>query len=195
MNNLKRFTIIGIIFVLITGTLAHFVYDWSGQNHIAGLFTPVNESIWEHIKLLYFPMLIYSVFMVFTLKKDFPCIVSAFCLGILAGTCFIPIFYYAYSFILGKDFFVLDICTFIFSVLLAFWLSYKYTLSCKLESYTLLLLLFVCVLFACFFVFTYHAPNIAIFQEPNAYPGIRQSMNSAGGRCHDTARCESMWPE
>ena len=26
-----------------------------------------------------------------------------------------------------------------------------------------------------------------------AYPGIRQSMNSAGGRCHDNARCESMW--
>ena len=23
--------------------------------------------------------------------------------------------------------------------------------------------------------------------------GIRQSMNSAGGRCHDNARCESMW--
>ena len=23
--------------------------------------------------------------------------------------------------------------------------------------------------------------------------GIRQSMNRAGGRCHDNARCESMW--
>ena len=23
--------------------------------------------------------------------------------------------------------------------------------------------------------------------------GIQQSMNSAGGRCHDNARCESMW--
>ena len=23
--------------------------------------------------------------------------------------------------------------------------------------------------------------------------GVRQSMNSAGGRCHDNARCVSMW--
>ena len=27
----------------------------------------------------------------------------------------------------------------------------------------------------------------------NARYGIVQSMNSAGGRCHDNARCESMW--
>ena len=41
MKHLKRYTIIGIIFVLITGTLAHFLYDWTGNNDIVGLFTPI----------------------------------------------------------------------------------------------------------------------------------------------------------
>ena len=60
MKRLKCFTIAGIFFVLITGSLAHFLYGWSGNNHIVGLFTPVSESIWEHMKLIFFPMLIYT---------------------------------------------------------------------------------------------------------------------------------------
>jgi hypothetical protein len=32
-----------------------------------------------------------------------------------------------------------------------------------------------------------------LYREAIQNYGIRQSMNSAGGRCHDNARCESMW--
>ena len=52
-------TIIGVIFVSAAGTLLHFVYSWTGNNSIIGLFAPVNESTWEHMKLLYFPMLLF----------------------------------------------------------------------------------------------------------------------------------------
>lgn len=109
MKHLKRYTIIGIIFVLITGTIAHFLYDWTGNNHIAGFFAPINESIWEHMKLLFFPMLIYSIFIIFKFQKSYPCIASSLCFGILIGTLLIPIFFYAYTSIIGKDIFILDI--------------------------------------------------------------------------------------
>ncbi|MGE1063065.1 IS3 family transposase [Megasphaera paucivorans] len=33
----------------------------------------------------------------------------------------------------------------------------------------------------------------ATYRKAISQYGIRQSMNSAGGRCHDNARCESMW--
>lgn len=33
----------------------------------------------------------------------------------------------------------------------------------------------------------------AVYREKIRLYGIRQSMNSDGGRCHDNARCESMW--
>lgn len=166
MKQLKIFTIIGIIFVIITGTLAHFLYDWTGNNYIIGLFTPVNESIWEHMKLVFFPMLIYSLFMIFIFREKYPCITSSLCLGILTGTLLIPICHYAYTYLLGKDIFIFDIAIFIVSVLIAFRLSYKYALSCKLQPYTLFLIGLVCILLVCFVVFTYHPPAIRLFADP-----------------------------
>ncbi|MDE6025974.1 MAG: hypothetical protein K2G45_11030 [Lachnospiraceae bacterium] len=163
MKHLKRYTIIGIFFVLITGTLAHFLYDWTGNNHIVGFFTSINESTWEHMKLLFFPMLIYSIFLILKFRKAYPCIASSLCFGILTGTLLIPIFFYAYTSILGKDIFILDIGTFILSVIIAFWLSYKLTLLCKLESYTFLLGYLVCIVFIAFVLLTYHPPKGRLF--------------------------------
>lgn len=165
MKHLKQYTIIGIFFVLITGTLAHFLYDWSGKNHIVGLFTPVNESVWEHMKLLFFPMLIYSFIMILKFHRKYSCITSALCFGILAGAFFIPLFYYAYTSLLGKNVFILDIGIFILSIITAFGLSYKLTLSCRLEPYTSLLCILVCVLLLCFLIFTYQPPDAIIFQN------------------------------
>ena len=113
MKHFKRYTILGILFVIITGTLSHFLYDWSGNNRIVGFFTPINESVWEHMKLLFFPMLLYSLFVIVKFQKKYPCIISALCFGILTGTLLIPLLYYAYTFVLGKNFFVLDISIFI----------------------------------------------------------------------------------
>lgn len=166
MNHLKRAIIIGIAFVLIIGSLAHFLYDWTGNNPIVGLFTPINESIWEHMKLLFFPMLFYSLILFFQYKDSCPCILSALCSGILAGTFLIPIFFYSYTTLLGMDIFILDIATFIVSVIIAFWLSYRLTLSCKLKYFTPFLSLLVCILFICFLYFTYHPPDLAIFEVP-----------------------------
>lgn len=168
MKHFKTYTIIGIIFVLITGTIAHFLYDWSGNNYIVGLFTPINESIWEHMKLIFFPMLIYSLLIIFKFKDTYSCITSSLCFGILAGTLLIPLFFYAYTSVLGKDVYILDIGIFILSIILAFWLSYKLTLSCRLEPYTFLLCFYVCVLFVCFILFTNHHPSAKIFEDPNS---------------------------
>lgn len=165
-KQLRLFTTIGAITVLIAGSLSHFVYDWSGNNRIAGFFTPVSESVWEHMKLLFFPMLIYSLFMMFRFRKAYPCIASAFCFGILSGTWLIPVFYYAYTFVLEKNNFFFDIGIFILCVLIAFWFSCRLALSGRLKPYTLLLCGLTGILFACFVLFTYRPPNHMIFQDP-----------------------------
>lgn len=166
MKHLKRYTMIGICFVVITGTLSHFLYDWSGNNYIVGFFTPVNESIWEHMKMLFFPMLLYSLFIIFNFKGTYTCITSSLCFGILTGTLLIPLFFYAYTSVLGKDSFILDIGIFILSIIIAFWLSYKLTLFRKLEPYSILLCCLVCSLSICFILFTYHPPQTRIFENP-----------------------------
>ena len=42
--------IIGILAVWVSGSLFHFVYDWTGKNTFIGMFFPINESTWEHMK-------------------------------------------------------------------------------------------------------------------------------------------------
>jgi hypothetical protein len=45
----------------LLGTLLHFAYDFSGQNFVVGLFSAINESTWEHLKLLFMPFLLTLV--------------------------------------------------------------------------------------------------------------------------------------
>lgn len=167
MNKLKLHIIVGIIFVLITGTISHFIYEWFDNNFILGFFFPVNESTWEHMKLCFFPMLFYSLYMNQKLKYDYPCVTSSLLFGVLLGTFLIPILFYTYSGILGRNITFLDVSTFILSVLLAFFTVYKLTLSCKMAPHVSLLKSFILIVAICFFIFTYRPLDINIFREPN----------------------------
>ena len=167
MKCIKRGIIIGILFVLAAGSLSHFLYDWSSRQSVIGLFTPVNESVWEHMKLLFFPMLLFSLFMAGKLKNRYPCVISALCFGILAGTVCIPTLFYAYTFAAEKSIFILDLAIFLFSTITAFFLAYQLTLSCRMQAYTAVLCILVCALFACFIVFNYHPPSFGMFLSGN----------------------------
>lgn len=158
--------IIGYFFVCITGSLLHFTYEWSNNNFIIGLFSAVSESTWEHMKLLFFPMLVYALFCNYKLKKDYPCILSAFSFGILLGTFLIPVIFYTYSGILGRNYQFLDLATFFISVLAAFFATYRLTLSCKFASYTPILKAVIFIVMVFFWIFTYFAPNIGLFIAP-----------------------------
>ena len=57
-NKIKKIQIFSIIFTFILGTLLHFTYKLSGNNQLVGVFSAVNESTWEHLKLVFFPMLL-----------------------------------------------------------------------------------------------------------------------------------------
>lgn len=167
MSSLKLYTIIGIFFTLISGTVSHFVYEWSGNNFLLGFFFPINESTWEHMKLCFFPMLLYSAYMNRKLKRDYPCVTSALLCGILYGTSLIPVIFYTYSGILGRNFLSLDIATFALSVLAGFRAVYKHSLSCKAKPYETISKLLVSILAICFFLFTYHAVGLGIFRVPD----------------------------
>ena len=166
MKKLKRYCIIGILFVIVAGTLAHFVYDWSGQNFIVGFFFPINESTWEHMKLCFFPMLLYSLYLIYMMKDTQPGICSASAAGILSGTFAIPVLFYTYTGILGQNFLPLDIGVFIVSVLIAFRTVYKLTVLCKVRCYMGLLWIAITILGLCFVLFTYLPPDIGLFREP-----------------------------
>ena len=59
-KSLLLWQLAGFVFTSAAGTLLHFVYEWSSQSILFAPFSAVNESIWEHMKLLFFPMLIFA---------------------------------------------------------------------------------------------------------------------------------------
>lgn len=166
MNPLKRYTIAGVLFTLTVGTLLHFTYEWSGCNVLVSIVSAVNESVWEHMKLIFFPILFCSFYLNRKLKKDYPCISSALNFSILLGTLLIPVIFYTYSGILGYNTLVLDIGTFFISVLAAFYAVYKLALSCQLQRFRIPLGLAVILLAVCFAVFTFAPPSGGIFTDP-----------------------------
>ena len=160
MKNLKGFMFWGAIIVCVVGTLLHFAYGWSGKNAFVGIFTPINESTWEHMKLIFFPMCFYYLMG----AKKHRCIVPSMAFGILLGTWLIPILFYTYSGILGFNFAIADIAIFFISVIMAFFVSCKF--SCKMEKHKILLNSMLIIMSVLFMIFTFYSPDIALFVSP-----------------------------
>lgn len=113
MKQLQRSTWIGWIWTIITGTLLHFVYAWSGENRVVGLYAPVNESSWEHLKLLFFPVLAYTIWEYCWIGRRWRGYILARAEGAWIGMLTILGLFYTYSGILGFHCLTLDILTFI----------------------------------------------------------------------------------
>lgn len=166
MNSLKRDLLKGIFFVLAAGSLAHFIYEWSGYSTAAGLFFPVNESTWEHMKLCFFPMLGYSFYLYFKFHDAKDCVLFSMLSGTLAGTFAIPVIFYTYTGVLGYHTLFLDLLTFFFSVLTGFCIAYRTALSCPPRTKALWILIAVILIVVCFMAFTYSPPSLGVFEVP-----------------------------
>lgn len=51
----------GLFAVILLGNTLHFVYDWTGQARWAAFISAVNESTWEHMKLLFVPWFLWTI--------------------------------------------------------------------------------------------------------------------------------------
>ena len=161
MKNLKTYTITGIILVSLLGTLLHFAYEWSGNNFLLGLFVPVNESIWEHTKLLFFPMMLY-LFLNKKARAKYPCLTASTIYGALFGALMIIVLFYTYSGITGKHTSLADISIYYVSVIVSFLIIYKNTLNCT-QSNTSSALLLAASVTLLYIIFTLFPPNLPLF--------------------------------
>ena len=163
-KRLLYYTIAGIILTSIAGTLLHFAYEFSHQNPLVALFAPVNESIWEHMKLVFFPAFVYMMLGWPFFCRSTPLFFSSYLTGVITGTLSIPVIFYTYTGILGTHYTVLDILTFLAGVFISFCLAYQLTVQdCKILPVPFLVFLLVTFLI-CFFIFTNMPPDVALFK-------------------------------
>ena len=155
----------GALFTAALGTLLHFVYDWSGGWGAAAAFSAVNESTWEHMKLLFFPSFLYFLLEYQKYSSSSKDLLTARTLGLFCGLAFIPVSFYTYTGVIGKGFFPVDIAIFAVSVFLTFYASTRFLAHpLKLTTFTAFLLLFA--LLAAFLTFTFFPPHIQLFLDP-----------------------------
>lgn len=161
-----RQNIFHFVFITVLVTLLHFTYEWSGENVFVGLFSAVNESTWEHLKLLFFPMLFLTVlqctFRSGTLPADF---LSARLYGIVCGMSFITVSFYTIRGVFGEPFDPINIALYFIGVIDALWKENRalQKKSALTDTQAALLLL---VITAAFFIFTNHPPAINLFRSP-----------------------------
>ena len=163
--SIKNFQIFSAIFVMILGTLLHFTYAWSGENLFIAAFSAVNESTWEHLKLLFYPMLLTTIIGYFYFSKTKHNFLCANTIGILTAVSFTTVFFYTYTGIIGTNFAFLDIGSFFIAVIFGEFVIYKLLLSnfsCNKKTAFIVLL----VLLLCFILFTYATPEIGLFRDP-----------------------------
>lgn len=165
MSKFFKIHIINIIFTIILGTILHFTFGWSNKNLFVGAFSAINESTWEHLKLLFFPMLITTIFEYLYINKKPQNFLCARTIGILSAILFTTISFYTYTGILGTNYAIINILIFIISVIFGEYISYKIIISnsfCnnKIAIFTLI------ILFICFIFFTYFPPKIGLFKDP-----------------------------
>ena len=167
MKRTKLYFLTGILFTAALGTLSHFFYDWTGHSAAAALFSPVNESTWEHMKLVFFPMLLFTLLASRKLSGEYHAASGSLLLGNLIGTLGIPVFFYTYTGILGRNIFALDIAVFLAAVLSAFAIAWKTKDSRTVRQYQYLIWFVTAVFAVMFFVFTFFPPGIGLFAEPS----------------------------
>lgn len=164
-KSIFKFELISTIFIMILGVLFHFTYEWSGNNIIVGLFTPVNESIWEHLKLLYFPMILTLIVGYFYDGKNYENYICAKLFGIIVSMIFTVITFYTYSGILGKIIDAVNIAIFFIAVVLGQYMvlrKIRENKSCN-QTKKMIILIIIGVLFI---FFTFNPPNIGLFADP-----------------------------
>lgn len=157
----------GFLFTSIFGTFLHFLFDLSGQSMIAALFSAVNESIWEHMKLMYYPMFLFALIESRFWGKKYRHFWCIKLVGILLGLILIPIIYYTYTGILGTSADWFNITIFFIAAGATFWIEnllFQREYACRLHPWMAFLM--ISVISVVFTVLTFLPPHIPFFQDP-----------------------------
>ena len=157
----------GIVTTFFLGTLFHFLYEWSNQSVLVAPFCAVNESTWEHMKLLFFPSFAFALVQNFFFKdqRNFWCVKLK---GVLIGLALIPVIFYTYNGVVTSSPDWLNVVIFFVAVATEYLYEIKLfpkETPCKLPKLAFAILCAIALLFV---LFTFVTPKINIFLDPQS---------------------------
>ncbi len=156
----------GLTFAVAFGSLLHFLYDWTGSIGVAP-FSAVNESTWEHMKIFFFPALIFALFQARYFRREYACYWWIKLMGTACALVLIPVLFYTYNGAFGKSPDWLNVLFFFLAAAggyaLEGWFFTKKELACKSSVFPLTLFFVIAVAFV---IFTFLTPRVPLFLDP-----------------------------
>lgn len=165
-KNLAILQFCGFVITVIVGTLLHFLYGWTNKSLLAAPFSAVNESTWEHMKLMYVPLFGFALIQNRFMKgfKNFWCVKL---IGIIAGIILIPVLFYTYNGAFGKSSSPVNITIFFVSAATAFITETHFFKKDSLRcNHPWLAFAILCLIGILFVILTFVTPGIPLFQDP-----------------------------
>ena len=163
-NRLQRpWSIAGFTVISALGCTLHFAYAWTDQSPFIAPFVPVNESVWEHLKLGLWGTILFSVLEYLLRPRCRKNYILVRAMGIAALSLSIVIIFYIYSSIAGHPILAIDISTFFIGVFVG-QIVYSKVLHdwSHLDNLGSAAILILCFLFG---LFTYIPPHLGIFLD------------------------------
>ena len=163
----------GFIGITLIGMLLHNAYAWTRPFPLFALIAPVNESVWEHLKMAYWTVLI-SGMVQWRISKNRPAnLAPSLAIGATFLVLFIVIVFYSYTHFSGRSILWADISTFIAGAFLSQWLM------CRLQKAEVMpgnvrmaSVFYLAALALVFILFTYAPPEMEIFTDHSASAGV-----------------------
>ncbi|NMC56369.1 MAG: hypothetical protein GYA50_04010 [Eubacteriaceae bacterium] len=176
LSNPEKFIIISIPLLFLFGSMFHFLYELSGDSGIVGLFAAVNESVWEHSKMIVLPVFLFWVIYYIAKGKKYSIdknkwFTSAL-VSLITALIAMPMIFYFYTEAFGVEFLVVDIIILFLVLMFGQLLGlhfYKHSKGIKWQAAVFAMILIIIV----FMIFTYYPPHIPLFLDtPSGTYGI-----------------------
>lgn len=151
-------------FTALLGTGLHFLYPLC-PCALVGLFAPVNESVWEHLKLLYWPFFPALFFLLHADAQRTPGLCGGLLLAQLLMPCVLLGAYYTLSAGFCVQSLGLDIALYLLTLALGFFLSYRLRRSKSVLHTTGVLVLAVGLYGAALILLSIAPPPLPIFLD------------------------------
>ena len=120
-----KWELVGIAFITLLGSLLHFTFELSGGLAPVSVFSAVNESAWEHFKLGFWPAVLYGIIEFSFIRKHTSNFLIAKATGIYLIPITIAVIFYSYYAIIGEEFLIIDIISFVIAIVVGQLVSYK----------------------------------------------------------------------
>lgn len=162
--NFKKLRIISTIVIFLLCFPLHFLYEWIPST-ITSIFVPVNESIWEHMKLLFTGSLLYYLveYIILYKKKEIP---NNYCLATLISSVisipiylgiFLPLYYN------GIENMILTFIILFTVIAVASYIHYKITILDKIKYQKIIAIIGIIIGYIVFGILTYNPPETDLF--------------------------------